>query len=254
MNNILTIVRLKSKDFIKKLIHNENTTIEIKEFIQDLKLNPIYRAQLQLYERINKKVYDDDSHEKERIMDEIQNYLKDFIVEDIINYNILLASKYNVSGKSTKMEKLFNSIVVDHCSKKSYGSIISEFIRNRENAYDILDEISKDSIDRLEKKLLIFNNRHILERAIVKFNKKYKNLNKDDIKVMDIRLWPIAKKKKALEEVLKELEAFSVTDEFINKNLHKAIDKLRMNSNLEVSYINSIFLLQELKNIEEINT
>lgn len=246
------IVNLIINDILKKSIIDKKIITESKLLIYNyldlLKNSPILQLEYKVYNNIENKY--------------IEN---DLLASKYIDNNIKLFEIYTINEIKNEHNKLNeiisnNKIPIDKTKIDLYNSInilIYESLKNNNDvnvnkmhdAFEyVLNYIKTPKI--IENNKFININENIIKLAVNKFNRKYSNLNKEDINFIKILIENNDNKKIQLLNDIKQktinlLEDIQKTDS--NDNIEKTINKIKSLEYNTNTYIKDILNLYELK-------
>ena len=265
---------MKNFGIAKKIISNKITNefinngvlLESKnlsgKFLKILKESKILQLEFEVYNNLLNKTITNDSLAT-RYIDENINIFKNFSKKQISeaheNLNEFIDESFIfISEDEIKLYDSINTLIIESTKDGGIGNIdaiheaftlVLDYITTNKKTNLIFENENKLlNLDlSLDNDLTLEN---IIESALDKFNKKYDNLNENDLKIIKIFSSNNINEKNKIfkslkEEILEKLS--SINKNGIEDKINKTIQKINEMKNDDESLLNNVIELNDLK-------
>lgn len=260
--NFGTILNSVANKCVKLVIEceNEKSKSLSKDFVKYIQLKEVLKRQFYVYNQLNSTYIEDKSSAKHFVM-EVLSTLDEYSFEDILTYNHLLETKFNVDKiASTDIDMDISKVIkyrtsIEKINQLEYIESINRIVEHISTKIEKIDNGVSINEEIAESELQFLQPKHVFRLALKKFNEKYsRNFSEDDRIVFNtLREGNVDKIEELYSdiyiELLNEFAKFEIkNDRDLAEKINSAMVAVGQKCSKE-NLLNAYDLLSELKKL-----
>jgi len=262
--NFGTILNSITKNCVALVIEcrDEDSKSLAMDFIKYIQLKEVLRKQFYVYNQLNSSFIKDRESAKTFVV-ETFSIFDGYSFEDILSYNHLLESKFNVVKiPSTDIDMAISKVIkyrtsMEKVNQLEYVESLNKIIEHVSTVRDFDDKLSTLSESAKNSQLKFLQPKHVVRIALKRFNERYSSNFDEEDRVVFNTLREGDKDKiewlysDTYQNLLSEYQKFNIeNDKELQDKITSALQKVG-NSLTQENLLNAYELCSELRKLNE---